>query len=108
MAANYNDYEYNSKYDSKYSAKRISFKSDDNSLKKIYDFSEHIEKKLGIDLNNFTYESKCEDYLKTIVSDETCFIKDNKTKIIPNENTKYNCTVKYKILSSSIVGSMCI
>ena len=50
----------------------MNFKLDDNSLDKIYGIFEHIEKKkLKIDLNNFTYESKSEEYLTTIVSDET-------------------------------------
>ena len=39
------------------------------------DIFQHIEEKLGIDFNNFTYESKGEEYLKTVVSDETCFKK---------------------------------
>ena len=65
----------------------MNFKLDDDSLDKIYDIFGYIEKKKEIDLNNFTYESKGEEYLKTIVSDETCFRKDNKTNIIPNENT---------------------
>ena len=72
---------------------------DDNSLDKIYDIFEHIEEKLGIDLNNFTYECKGEEYLKTIASDEKCFIKNNKPNTIPNENTKYNCRVLLQIQS---------
>ena len=77
----------------------MNFKLDDDSLDKVYDIFGHIEEKLGIDLNNFTYESKGEVkvYLKTIASDETCFRKDNKTNIIPNENTKYNCRVLLQI-----------
>ena len=88
----YNDYKDNSKYDSKYSAKRINFKLDDDSLDKIYDIFKCTE-------NRFTYVSKGEEYLKTILSDETCFRKDNKTNIIPNENTKYNCRVLLQIQS---------
>ena len=74
----YNDYKDNNKYDSKYSAKRMNIKLDDDSLYQIYHIFDCIEKKLEIDLNNFTYESKDEEYLKTIVSDETCFRKNNK------------------------------
>ena len=101
MVGYYSDYKDNSKYDAKYSAKRMNFKLDDNLLDKIYDIFEHIEKKLKIDLNNFTYEYKGEEYLKTIVYDETCFRKnkDNKTNIIPNENTKYKCRVLLQIQS---------
>ena len=58
-----------------------------------------LKKKFEIDLNSFTYESKGEEYLKTIVPDETCFRKDNKTSIIPNENSKYNCRVLLQIQS---------
>ena len=60
-----------------------------------------MKKKIKIDLNNFTYESKDEEYLKTKVSDETCFRKnkDDKTNIIPNENTRYNCRVLLQIQS---------
>ena len=49
----------------------------------------------------YIYESKDGEYLKTIVSDETCNIKnkDNKTNIIPNENTKYTCRVLLQIQS---------
>ena len=95
----YNDYKDNSKYDFGYSAKRMNFKLDDDSLDKIYDFFECIEKILEIDLNSFTYESKGKGNLKIIVSDETCFRKDNKTSIIPNENSNYNCRVLLQIQS---------
>ena len=71
----YNDYKDNSKHGAKYSAKRMNFKLDDDSLDKIYDIFEHIGEKLGIDLNNFIYESKGEEYFKTIPSDETLFEK---------------------------------
>ena len=73
----------------------MNFKLDDDSLDKVYDIFEHIEEKLKIDLNNFTYESKGEEYLKTIVSDKTCLRTDNKTNIFPNENTNYNCRVLF-------------
>ena len=65
----------------------MNFKLDDDSSDKIYDIFEYIEEKLKIDLNNFTYESKGKEYLTTIVSNETCFIKDKDKEIntIPNE-----------------------
>ena len=69
----------------------MNFKLDDDSVDKIYDIFEHIEEKLGIDLNNCMYERKGEVYLKTIVSDKTLFEKDSKTNIIPNEKTKCKC-----------------
>ena len=85
----------NSKYDTKYSAKRMNFRLNDDSLGEVYDILEHTEEKLEIGLNNYIYDSKGEECLKVIVSDETCFRKnkDNKTNIIPSENTKYNCRV---------------
>ena len=88
-------------YDNDYkdNGKTMNFKLDDDSLDKIIDFFEYIEEKLKIVLNNFTYQSNFEEYLKTKVSDETCFRKekDNKTNIIPNENTKYKCGVLLQI-----------
>ena len=43
----YNDYKDNSKYDAKYSAKSMNFKlDDDDSLDKVYDIFECIEKKI--------------------------------------------------------------
>ena len=53
----YNDYKDN--------GKTMNFKFDDNSLDKIIDLFEQIEERLKIDLSNFTYESKGEEYLKT-------------------------------------------
>ena len=89
----YNDYKDNGKI--------INFKLDDDSLDKIIDIFEYIDEKLKIDLNNFTYERKGEEYLKTKVSDKTCFRKSkgNKTNIVANENTKYNCRVLLQIQS---------
>ena len=82
--------------------KTINFKLDDDSFEKICDIFEYIEKKLEIDLSNFLYEDRRgEEYLKTKVSDGKYFRKnkDNKTNIIPNENTKYNCRVLLQIQS---------
>ena len=97
----YNDYKGNRKYDVNYSANRMIFRlDDDDSVDKVYAIFDHIEEKLNIDVNNFTYESKKgEEYLKTNVSDETSFRKDKDTKInrIANENTKYNCRVLLQI-----------
>ena len=98
----YNDYKDNSKDDAKYTAKKMNFRisDDDDLLIKFYEIFEHIEEKLGIALNKFVQGSKGEEYIKTIVSDETCFkSKDNKTNIIPNENTKHTCRVLLKIQS---------
>ena len=51
----YNDYKDN--------GKTTNFKLDDDSLDKIIDIFKHIEEELKIDLNNFTYDSKGEEYL---------------------------------------------
>ena len=68
----------------------MNLRLDHDSLDKAYDIFEYIEKKLDIGLNNYTYESKGEEYLKTTVSHGTCFInnKGNKTDITPNKNSK--------------------
>ena len=68
----------------------MNLRLDDDSLDKIYNNFELIKKKIA--LSDFTYESEGKEYLKTKVSNETCF-KDN---IIPHENTKYNCRVLLK------------
>ena len=77
--------------------KKMNIKLDnDDTLNKIYDIFEHIENKLGIDLESCFYEDKRgEEYLKAIVSNGT-FFKDN---IIPKENTKYDCRVILQIQS---------
>ena len=81
----YNVYKDN---DAKYDVKKTNFELDDDSLHKIYDLLEHIRRKLEIGVESCFYEDKRgEEYLETIVPNETCF-KDN---IIPNENIKYNC-----------------
>ena len=90
-AGYYNDYKDNSKYDLKCNTKRINFSLNNDSMDKIYDIFNYFEEKLNIDFNDFTYESKGEEYLKTIVSDKTLFKKDNITRIILNEKIKYRC-----------------
>ena len=97
----YNVYKNNSKYYVKYSAKKMNlrFSNDDDSLDNVYGIFNHIEEKLNIDLSSYIYEdSKGEKYLKTIISDETCFRK-NKDNIIPDENTKYSCRALLQIQS---------
>ena len=68
--------------------KKMHFKfdaDDDGSIIKIINIFSHIEEKLRIDLETFFFEiKKGDEYLKTIVSNET-FFKDN---IIPKKNTK--------------------
>ena len=59
----YDDYKDNSKYDVKYSAKRMNFRLNGDSIDKVNYIFEHIEEKLGIDLNNFIYESRDEEMI---------------------------------------------
>ena len=80
----------------------MNFKLDDNLLEKIIDICDHIGKILNIDLDDYLYkDSKSNKYLKTKVSDETCFRKDKDKTVnkIPNEKTKYNCRVLLQIQS---------
>ena len=86
----------------------MNFKLDNHSLEKVIDIFDHIVKILNIDLDHYS----CDDnngitYLKTKVSDETCFRKDkNKTNTIPNEKTKYNCReyyYKYNLFTTIIM-----
>ena len=78
-----NDYKDSSKYDIQYSAKTMDLRLNNDSLDNVYNIFEQIEEKLGIDLNNFTNKSnKGEKYLKTIVSDGTCFKKTRIIKLI--------------------------
>ena len=55
----------------------MNFKLDDDSIDKIIGIFDCIEKKLKIDLDNYLHEDiRGKQYLKTIVSNETCFRKD--------------------------------
>ena len=80
----------------------MNFNLDDNSFEKIIDIFDRIGEILSIDLDNYSYDAnKRITYLKTKVSDETCFKKDkDKTSnTIPNEKTKYNYRVLLQIQS---------
>ena len=84
-----------------YSSKSMNFRisDDDGLIIKFYDIFGHIRLKLGIDLNDFTYKSNGgEEYLKTSVSDETCF-RENKDNRIANKNIKYTYRVLLQIQS---------
>ena len=96
----YNDYKDKSKYDVKYTAKKMNFKLDDDLLDKFYDIFGHTEEKLGLDdLSDFKYESiRGEQYLKTCVSDETYF-REGKHNPISDKNTTYICRVLLQIQS---------
>ena len=81
-------------------SKTMNFNLDDDSLKKVSDIFDHIRKILNIGLDNYSYEdNKGIRYLKTKLSDETCFRKgkDKTTNTIRNIKTKYNCRVLLQI-----------
>ena len=80
MVGYYNDYKDNSKYDAKYIAKRMNFRLNHDSIDKDYDIFENIEEQLEIGLNIYMYESRGEEYLKTIASNDEIWFK--KTRII--------------------------
>ena len=80
----------------------MNFKLDDNSLVKIIDIFDYIEKILNIDLYHYSHDDNNGiTYFKTKVSDETCFRKDKDktTNTIPNEKAKYNCRALLQIQS---------
>ena len=84
----------------KVNSKIMNFNLHDNSLEQIIDIFDHIGKILNIDIDNYMIEDKTGiTYLKTKVSDETCFRKDKDktTNTIPNEKTKHNCRVLLQI-----------
>ena len=67
--------------------KRMNFKINDELSDKIYqsleNIFEHIGKNSDINLNDFTFEEKGENYFKTKVTDETCF---KEGKVIKKES----------------------
>ena len=100
----------------------MGFKVDDELYGKIDSIFDHIQEKLKIDLSDFTFVKKGEEYLKTKVNDETCF-KEGKNIFTTKENIKYTCRALFqkqsifysmkimkitKILSSSIIRAMCL
>ena len=99
--------------------KRMNFKINDELSGKIYqsleNIFEHIEKKLDITLNDFTFEKNGENYFKIKETDETCFkenikptliLKEGKARskesdvnFIPKENVMYTCRALLQIQS---------
>ena len=77
----------------------------DDSIDKVYNIFVHIEEKLGVALNDFTYKSRNEEYLKTIVSNEICFKhdKDNEINKDLNEKTKYTCRAVLQIQTVTLI-----
>ena len=69
--------------------KRMNFKINDELSDKIYqrlaNIFEHIEEKLNITLNDFTFEKKGERYFKIKVTGETCFKENIKPTLILKE-----------------------
>ena len=101
--------------------KRMNFNIDDELSDKIYqrlsNILEHIEEKLNVTLNDFTFEKKGERYFKIKVTDETCFkeninptsiLKEGKVTLrecdvnfIQKENVMYTCRALLQIKSVS-------
>ena len=89
--------------------KRMNFKINDELSAKIYqsleNIFEHIEKNADINLNDFTFEEKGENYFKTKVTDETCFKegkvikKESDANFIPKKNVMYTCRALLQIQS---------
>ena len=99
--------------------KRMNFKINDELRDKIYqgltNIFEHIEEKLNITLNDFTFEKKGESYFKIKVTDETCFKeninptsilkegkvtpKESDVRFIPKEDVMYTCRALLQIQS---------
>ena len=87
----------------------------DKSYQKLENMFEHIEEKLSIALNDFTFEKVGGSYFKTKVNDETCFKEKIKPTLIlkegkvtpkesyvnftPKENVMYTCRVLFQIQS---------
>ena len=106
-------------YDVYNNDKRMNFKINDELSDKIYrileNIFEHIEKKLDIALNDFTFEKKGESYFQIKVIDETCFkekveptftleedkviTKESDANFIPKENAMYTCRALLQIQS---------
>ena len=88
----------------------MNFKLDDNSLEKITDIFDHTGKVLNIDLDHYLYDGNNGiTYLKTKVSNETCFKKgkDKTVNTILYEKTKCNCRVLLQInLFTTIIMKM--
>ena len=76
-------------------SKKINFSLNDELYDKIF---EHIQEKLEITFGDFTFVSRGEEYIKTIVSKEASFRK-GKGNIIPRINTTYTCRVLLRIES---------
>ena len=57
-------------------SKTMNFKLDDNSLGKVIDIFDNIRKILNINIYHYSYDDNNDiTYLKTNISDETCFRK---------------------------------
>ena len=99
--------------------KRMNFKINDELrdkiCKRLENIFEHIEEKLSITLNDFTFEKNGGSYFKIKVTDETCFKENIKPNLIlkegkvtpkesdanftPKENVMYTCRVLFQIQS---------
>ena len=82
-------------------SKTMNFILNDDSLEKIIEIFENIEAKLGLDINDYTYDSDYATYFKTKASNKTCFRQssDKTHNILPREKTGYNCRILLQIES---------
>ena len=88
--------------------KRMNFKinndeQSDKSYQELKNIFEHLEEKLSIVLNDFTFEKKGESYFKIKITDETCFKEKIKStlilkegKVTPKENVMYTCRLLFQ------------
>ena len=53
----------------------MGFKLDDELFDKVNGILNHIEEELNIEFSDFTFAKKGEEYLRTKVTNETCFKK---------------------------------
>ena len=90
------------KNDSEYILKKMNFIFDDNDLAyKIIDIFEYIEKELKIDLKEYLYCDRIDNYFGAKVYKRTCFNKKGckDTSIVPDKYTKYKCKPLLQIQS---------
>ena len=74
----------------------MNFKLDDDTIDQIIGIFACIKKKLKIDLDNYWYEDKSdEEYLKIIVSNETCFRRDKDKELIKFQMKILSIIVEY-------------
>ena len=77
---------------------KMNFRLNSELYDKINGIFDHIQEKLNVDLSNFTFLKRGEEYFNATVSDETCF-REGKNIFTPKENIMYTCRVLLQIQS---------